>query len=240
MTMGGATPAEISDWSAFLANAIGGLREASEQLHVRKAQYEASDGWFRSERTDIPHENSVSVALAELFEFIRASQAITGSGVQSIDLRHISVALEKRRKHDSGIGRKSNPTDYALVLLEDRELDLRIEAKTILNDAEVRDEYLSRRGLLRFDDNRNPYTVERFGGMVAYVVDSDAKSWARRIARAVALAVGNDRSGVLTIGSGDHHVSYHHVSVTTDDGILERDIDVVHFVLEIDASPPRR
>jgi hypothetical protein len=182
----------------------------------------------------------VSEALAELFEFIRASQAITGSGVQSIDLRHISIALEKRRKHDRGIGRKSNPTDYALVLLEDKELDLRIEAKTILNDAEVRDEYLGRRGLLRFDDNRNPYTVERFGGMVAYVVDSDAKTWARRIASAVANAVGNERSGVLTIASGKHQVSFHHVSVTTDEGTLERDIDVVHFVLEVDASPPQR
>jgi hypothetical protein len=39
------------------------------------------------------------------------------------------------------------------VLLKDNELDLRIEAKTILSDVEIRKHYLGEEGLRRFDDN---------------------------------------------------------------------------------------
>jgi hypothetical protein len=238
--MAGATPAEIEEWRAFLGNAIGGLREAAIVLRIKKEEFEAKKDWFRKKKTGIPKENSVSQALALLFEFIRANQAISGSGVQNIDLRHISISCEKPRPLDPGISDESNPTDYALVLLKDMELDLRIEAKTILSESEIRDKYVGHEGLLRFDDDSNPYTIARFGGMVAYVVDADAPTWAGRIATAVAAKVGAERSGSMTIGPHDHQVSYHHVSVNTPQGPAEYDIDVIHFALEIDASPPQR
>ncbi|UVK46712.1 hypothetical protein BPNPMPFG_002414 [Mesorhizobium sp. AR07] len=238
--MEGAQPVGPDEWHSFLGNAIGGLREAAELLRTRKTQFEAKSDWFRKRKREIPRENSVSQALATLFEQIRSDQAISGTGTQPVDLRHISIQCEKPRPYDPGIGDESSPTDYALVLLKDVELDMRIEAKTILDDSEVRGEYLGRRGLLRFDDRSNPYTVAPYGGMVAYVVDSDAKDWSGRIANAVAAAVTPERSGRMTLGCGEHQVSRHKVSVTAGGRIRDYKIEVLHFVLEIDASPPRR
>jgi hypothetical protein len=175
-----------------------------------------------------------------LFSLLRSEQAISGSGVHAIDLRHISIECERPRPYDPGISDESNPTDFLLVLLKDNELDFRIEAKTVLDDTEVRSEYLGARGLLRFDDNANPYTIQPFGGMVAYVVDSDAKTWMAKIGAAVATAVGASRSSVIKIGTDDHQVSRHHVAFKPDGKDLRRDVDVVHFALEIDAKPPKR
>lgn len=235
-----AQTAEVDEWLAFLNNAIGGLRHAAVELHARRAEFEAKRDWFRRRRTGIPRENSVSRALAELFGLIRSQQAISGSGVHAVDLRHISIECERPRPHDPGISDESNPTDLALVLLKDNELDLRIEAKTVLNDSDIRDEYLGQRGLQRFDDSANPYTVQPFGGMMAYVVDSDAETWRRRIAKAVETSVGPNRSSAIKIGSSDHQVSRHQVAVTMGERQLSYRIEVVHFTLEIDAAPPRR
>jgi hypothetical protein len=101
----------------------------------------------------IPRENSASQALKQMFDLMRAEQSIFGSGVQPLDLRHISIECEKPRPFDRGISDESNPTDLSLVLMKNNELDLRIEAKTILNEAEVKSDYLSTSGLRRFDDN---------------------------------------------------------------------------------------
>jgi hypothetical protein len=235
-----AAAAETEEWMAFLANAIGGLRQAAVELRGRKADYESKRDWFRKAKTGIPRENSVSQALKQLFDIIRAEQQISGSGVQPIDLRHIRIECELPRPFDPGISDEANPTDFSLVLMKNNELDFRIEAKTILNDAEVKRHYLSADGLLRFDDNSNPYTIQPFGGMIAYVVDSDAKTWTGKIGSAVAAAVGAGRAGKLKIGNEDHHVSRHKVDYKAGGKAVRRDVDVVHFALEIDAKPPKR
>lgn len=231
---------DAASWTAFLANAIGGLRLAAVELRIRRREFEAKDGWFRSGHGDIPHEESVSSALAELFNVIRAEQTISGSGVQPVDLRHISVMTERPRKLDRGIGRKSNPTDYSFVFLKDSELDFRIEAKTILNNSDVDKEYLGKRGLLRFEDSTNPYTIERFGGMVAYVVDLDSREWGARISKSLLSLLGSRRSSLLSIGGEEFQISHHSISFNLDGSNQNCQIDVVHFVIEIDASPTRR
>jgi hypothetical protein len=230
----------MNEWMTFISNAIGGLRQAAMLLQMRKAEFETKRDWFRKKTSGIPRENSVSRALAELFGLLRSEQAISGSGVHSIDLRHISIECERPRPYDPGISDGSNPTDFSLVLLKDNELDFRIEAKTILNDAEVRSEYLGSRGLRRFDDSANPYTVQPFGGMVAYVVDLDAKTWMVKIGAEVVTAVGTSRSSVIKIGADDHQVSRHHVAFKSGEKYLRCDVDVVHFALEIDANPSKR
>jgi hypothetical protein len=232
--------ADTTEWMTFRGNAIGGLREAAAELRVRKAEFEAKRDWFRRKNSRIPRENSVSQALAQLFRLIRSQQAISGSGVHPIDLRHISIACEIPRRYDPGISDEAKPTDFALVLLKDNELDFRIEAKTILDGTDVRNEYLGERGLLRFEDSSNPYTVERFGGMVAYVVDSDAETWRVKIADAVVESVGLTRSRVIKIGANDYISSHHQVTVTSGESEHPYEVDVVHFTLEIDASPPHR
>jgi hypothetical protein len=231
---------EAEEWMTFLGNAIGGLREAAKELRIRKAEFEGKRDWFRKKKSGIPRENSVSRALAELFALLRSQQMISGSGVQAIDLRHISIECERPRPRDPGISDESNPTDLSLVLLKDNELDLRIEAKTILNAAHIRSKYLGVHGLLRFDDATNPYTVQPFGGMVAYVVDSDAQTWAEKIGAEVAATVGAGRSGALKLGVEEHRISRHRIEFQSGAEKVQRDIQVVHFALEIDARPPMR
>jgi hypothetical protein len=238
----GTSPTEAEEWMAFLGNAIGGLHRAAVELRRRKADFETRSDWFRKGRKNagIPRENSVSQALKQLFDLIRAEQQVAGSGVQAVDLRHIRIECELPRPFDPGISDEARPTDLAIVLMKDNELDFRIEAKTVLNDAELRSEYLGPRGLQRFDDNVNPYTIQPFGGMVAYVVDADAHAWNAKIGRAIAVKLGSARSGTRIIGSVDHHVSRHHVRYDIGTKPVDRHVEVVHFALEIDAKPLKR
>ena len=106
-----AVAAETEEWMAFLANAIGGLRQAADDLRGRKADYESKRDWFRKAKTGIPRENSVSQALKQLFDLIRSEQQISGSGVQPIDLRHIRIECELPRPFDPGISDEAKSWD---------------------------------------------------------------------------------------------------------------------------------
>ncbi len=94
---------------------VCGLRHAAALLQMRKTEFEAKKDWFRPRTSGIPRENSVSRALADLFGLIRSEQAISGSGVQAVDLRHISIERERPRPYDPGIGDESKPTDLCLA-----------------------------------------------------------------------------------------------------------------------------
>jgi len=237
-TGAGINTAEAEEWVAFLGNAIGGLHRAALKLREQKADFETKRDWFR--KGGIPRENSVSQALKQLFDLIRAEQQVSGSGVQVVDLRHIRIECELPRPFDPGISDEAKPTDLSIVLMKDNELDFRIEAKTVLNDVGLKSEYLGPRGLQRFDDNSNPYTIQPFGGMVAYVVDADANAWNAKIGSAIAVKLGSTRSGTRTIRGTAHHISRHHVRYRIDAKSVNRDVEVVHFALEIDAKPPKR
>lgn len=228
------------EWLTFLGNAIEGLRLAAVKVREEKERFEAYSDWFRPTSNDIPRENSVSQALKQMFDEIRAEQQISSSGVQVVDLRHIKIECERPRPFDVGISDTANPTDLSLVLMKDNELDLRIEAKTVLNETEMKAEYLGKRGLRRFDDNSNPYTVQPYGGMVAYVVNSDAATWTTMLGAAVEQAVGAKRYGKLNIRNEDYHVSRHRVRYKGRGNVVRQDVEVLHVAIEIDAKPPRR
>ncbi len=236
----GAGESQKEEWLTFLGSAIEGLRGAAAKVRKDKNCFEAYSDWFRKSSKEIPRENSVSRALKQTFDELKAEQLIAASGVQAFDLRHISLECEKPRPFDRGISDDSNPTDLSLVVMKDSELDLRIEAKTVLSESEVRTEYLGTRGLRRFDDNSNPYTVQPYGGMIAYVVDSDAATWTTAIGSAVEKSVGAKRYGRLRIGGEDHHVSRHQVDYRGRGRAVRQDIEVLHLAIEIDAKPPRR
>jgi hypothetical protein len=238
----GANSAQAEEWMTFLGNAIGGLHQAAAELRARKADFESKRDWFRRGRKHgaIPRENSVSQALKQLFDLIRAEQQVSGTGTQAVDLRHIRIECELPRPLDPGISDEAKPTDLSIVLTKDNELDFRIEAKTVLNDAELRSEYLGPRGLQRFDDNSNPYTIQPFGGMVAYVVDDDANAWNVKIGQAIAVNLGSTRSGTRIIGHMAHHVSHHRIRYGIGTKPMNRNVEVIHFALEIDANPPKR
>ena len=122
MTSKPAATGETDEWMVFLGNAIEGLRHAAEKVRERRAEFESKSDWFRRTTKEIPRENSVSRALKQMFDLMRAEQNIYGSGVQAVDLRHISIECEKPRPFDRGTSDHSNPTDLSLVLMMNNEL----------------------------------------------------------------------------------------------------------------------
>lgn len=222
----------------FISNAVGGLKLASRELRHQREHYQALKGWFRRRLPGVPQEEAVSDALAELFRAEKSSQIITGSGLLPFDLRHISIDREVRRPLDTGIGKNANPTDYMFTIHTDTALDLRIEAKVVLTQGELKKVYMGSEGLLRYENPDNPYTIAPFGGMVAYVVDLDTATWAGRIDAEIDERLGPVRKSMISV-TGDSLSVSRHTCVSTSTA-RRYDVEVFHLVLEIDAEPVRR
>lgn len=237
-------------WLRFLGEAIGGLRAAARRLSDTAAGdvSEQRPGWFgKSNRAvkgaKLPDETSISQALVEEMDEIRAAQLIASPGevAGEPDLRGMDFHYEVARRYDPAIGPRAQETDIQLAIHRER-LDLRMEAKKLTKPADIAADYLGAKGLGRFDDIHAPYTLERFGGMVAYVTDSDASTWTHMISAGICGSMTPERV-TDTVVSGESFVTTVHV----------RDIDielfelkgwftthVFHMVLEFEASPGRR
>ena len=98
---------QSAEWAEFLSNAIGGLHVAADELKLKRAKYEAKTDWFRKGKAGIPQEEAVSQALAELFAYRRAKQALSDPADGDVDLRHISIVCETPRPLDPGISKKA-------------------------------------------------------------------------------------------------------------------------------------
>jgi hypothetical protein len=235
-------PEADEHWPAFLQNAIWGLEEAGKLIQTteRRQQLEKRKDWFRGKKSTIPRENSVSRALADAFNVVRAQKEISSNGISQHDLRFISIECEVPRPHDPGISDKANPTDLRLLLLPLGDFDLRIEAKTIRNIRELRNDYLGSEGVLRFQNGDNPYTTSPHGGMAAYVLDANADEWRQTIKDAVAAhheSAGQqftDKAGV------ERHTSVHRFDHVVDGETTQYTVNVFHLVFEIEARPSLR
>lgn len=157
------------------------------------------------------------------------------------DLRSMDFHYEVARHYDPATGPRAQETDLQFAVHREQ-LDLRVEAKKLTKAGEIAADYLGAEGLGRFDDVDAPYTLERFGGMVAYMTDQDAATWTRMISAGIRDSLAPERVSD-TLLSGEAFVTTTHV----------RDVDiklfelkgrftthVPHMVLEFDAWPSRR
>lgn len=235
---------EDEAWSGFLERALWGLRRAATAVHTPegRARHRAKRGyWRRPTRLGgiagvrIPSETAMSEALVREFKTIAADQYVSGRRADEPDLRHFHIAVEQYRQLDPAIGDHSNPTDIAIELREGLVFDLRIEAKTVATEGQVRTGYIDE-GLTRFDDADNPYTVERFGAMIAYVVTDDEATWEGRVGTGVTAYVGSERIGATPL-SGRSFVTSTHRFIPLANGPDEIEVRVVHFVFPVEADP---
>lgn len=236
-------------WTGFLERALWGLEQAAGRLSEpeTRARMEAAPDWWRKpvrsgplRGIEIPEETAVSGALEALFEEIRADQQISGPTHGQEDLRHVHLVLEKRRPRDRAIGKKTKPTDIAIILAAEEHFDLRIEAKTLVEEADIRAEYLSDRGLLRFEDADNPYTDAPYGGMLAYIVSDDSAVWQDRIRRGLNAGIGAARIAQMSVGGRPRMTSTHSFPEVKDGVARTVTVNVLHLVAEIEAKPSRR
>lgn len=231
-------------WCEFLERALWGLRRAVLVVHTPegRARHRGKRGYWRKERrlggvarVRIPSETAMSEAIVREFVAIARNQVISGRAADEPDLRHLQIAVEQFRQLDPAIGDHSNPTDIAIELREELIFDLRIEAKTVATNAEIGAGYINK-GLKRFDDADNPYTIERFGAMFAYVVTDDETTWEGRVSEGVTAYVGFPRTGTTDLSGRPFFTSTHRF-VPTAKGPDEIEVRVVHFVFPVEADP---
>lgn len=234
-------------WIGFLEKALWGLEQAAERLRNADTRAElelAGDWWRKAQKSgamrgvEIPEETAVSGALQELFDEICSEQEICGTG--GMDLRHFHFHAERRRKTDPNRGRMTKPTDIAIIFRAHEVYDLRIEAKTLVHEAEITSQYMSDRGLLRFEDAGNPYTTKPYGGMIAYVVKDDTETWANRVLEGLQTQFGVARVSQVEIGKTARMVSQHSYETIKDGCRRINKVAVVHLVAEIEARPSQR
>jgi len=235
-------------WIKFLASVVAGLREAARKIGSEELRphYEARRGWFGRVRKDqggsrIPKEEAISQALVEVLKRMRSEQLVEGHFRDSIDLTRMEFNVETPRRVEEGIGSQALPTDIMIGVIQD-EIDLRIEAKNVIRGSEIDREYLGPRGLGRFEDLRSPYTMERFGGMLAYVMDEDVVTWQARIHQAIR-AAQPPLTILSTTVAGESLITTSHDREVDNPlhGIRQRcRTDVIHLVLEFEADPSLR
>ncbi|MCJ2030432.1 hypothetical protein MKK50_13630 [Methylobacterium sp. J-043] len=236
-------------WPTFLEKALWGLHLASEHLGDPEvqAEFEAADDWWRKplkigilEDVLVPEETAVSGALEVLFSRIQADQVISGTPPDEEDLRQFHFSLEKRRSRDTAIGKKTKPTDIAIVLRAGEVFDLRIEAKTLIEYSDIKSEYLSGRGLLRFEDPGNPYTLEVYGGMLAYIVQDDPSAWEGQVRADLVTQLGAERIRQTDVGQRSMTTSTHRFVIVEKGETRTVDVAVLHLVTAIEARPSLR
>ena len=234
-------------WIGFLEKALWGLEQAAERLRDddTRARMELAGDWWRKAKTsgamrgvEIPEETAVNSALQELFDEVCAEQEICGTG--GMDLRHFHFHAERRRETDPNRGRMTKPTDIAIIFRAHEVYDLRVEAKTLVSEAEIASQYLSEHGLLRFEDAGNPYTTKPYGGMIAYVVQDDTRTWADRVRTGLHSQFGEARVAQVDIGTTKRMLSQHSYESIKDGCRRINKVAVVHLVAEIEARPSQR
>nr|WP_315381323.1 hypothetical protein [uncultured Sphingomonas sp.] len=226
------------------------FRAAEERIREshRQAYYFALDGWWRSKTCKmkddqhyrIPEETAISEAF--ICEMENAQREIILDPNASPDLANIdslSFAVEQPRRQKKGIGRKAKPTDFRFYRSGLGDVDVRIEAKVLVNSSDLSSEYLSKsRGIGRFSDPIEPYTDELVGGMVAYTFTEDRTRWESRISAAMSsLSISSFQHAMPQDGRSVlfARVPYTHANTPPQSEVL-----VFNLVMELECDPSAR
>lgn len=223
--------------------------EAERRIRSPEGQerYPKLAGWWRGQAQRlngkngcrIPEETAVSEAIVDEMEKAKLDLMLDasrfGPDFADIDLLEFSAEVPRRKK--TGIGRRAKPTDFRFYRSGLGDIELRIEAKVVVKDSDVRKHYLSDKGLGRFSDPLEPYTDELVGGMVAYTVTEDRQAWIAKIeTNMVDASISKFEYSLPQTGDKIlcSEVPYNHTTPQ------HSHVLVFHLVLEMDTDPPAR
>ena len=244
--------ARILVWEQMLRQVMFLLHEAHRRVSTTERQRELRgiDGWWRSNKKVrlngklclVPSEEAISEALCREMEAIQREIVLqifpksTDPSMASIDT--LQVCPEQPRRIASGIGKKAKPTDIRFYRIGSAVLDLRVEAKVLLSENDIKKAYLSKNGIKRFSDARDPYTEQEIGGMLAYVVTDDRLIWLGRIEgamRASVPAISTFKHGIQAATEETLFCSVPYAVAGPRNEVL-----VFHVVLEFACEPDAR
>ncbi|PNG24232.1 hypothetical protein [Methylocella silvestris] len=242
--------ARVLVWEQMLHQALRLLEEAQRRVCSPDGQEQLRklDGWWRVTKSKlngkvclVPSEEAISEALCTEMERIRDEIVLkkfpvdaTMAGVDTL-----AVASEQPRKIKTGIGKRSKPTDIRIYRLNSDNLDLRIEAKVVLREADIKNAYLSGSGLKRFSDPREPYTNREIGGMVAYALTDDKATWLARIDHALRVSTPPVPTFKHRIQTSPDETLFSRVPCATGTSV-RNEVLVFHVVLEFACEPDAR
>lgn len=238
-------------WRRFVERVVVAIDLAARHLAEEevRAELEASEGWFGRRRGGaaaqrrVPQENAITQALQEtLQQWARSMYLTQVTPIQGLpDISRMYFAIEQPPGQAAGsmarrLGRKAPRTDLRIEIRDEADLDLRLEAKVLVRPGDVSSTYLGPSGIGRFDDRESPYTLGRWGGMIAYVVDETQATWTARIAAALAeLRPGHCEQ--LAIDERTHPVTLHDLTGVEGAAAVVR---VVHLAVEVESDPSSR
>jgi hypothetical protein len=117
---------------------------------------------------------------------------------------------------------------------------LRIEAKMLLRDGDIKSSYLSNKGLRRFSDPHEPYTDNEIGGMLAYTISEDRSAWLLKITDALDKSTPIIPNFMHRVHVSADETLFCEVPYALSDEGIRRQVLVFHLVLEFDSVPSAR
>lgn len=237
-------------WERMLRQSLLLLAEAQQRIccEPTQTQLHQLEGWWRDAKTQIqgkmfrvPSEEAITEALCVEMEKIRNELVVQGMRgdrrLAGIDT--LAVASDQPRNMKTGIGKKSKPTDIRFYRLNSEALDLRIEAKVLIRQADIKSAYLSKKGLLRFSDAREPYSDHEIGGMVGYAVTDSTTKWLSRIEQALQSSAPPYPTFRYQLQSLADDTLFSRVPYKVQTG-TRNEVLVFHIVLEFVCDPDAR
>jgi len=242
--------ARVLVWERMLHQSLMLLSQAQQRVCSPSLQKELQelDGWWRTARTKlrgktcrVPSEEAITEALCVEMEKIRKELIVQGlrGNRRLAGLDSLAVAPDQPRNMKTGIGKKSKPTDIRFYRLNSEALDLRVEAKVLIREGDLKASYLSKKGLQRFSDVREPYTDNEIGGMVAYAVTDSQDEWTARIEHALQSSAPPYPTFKYQLDSLPTDTLFSRVPYTVRASI-RNEVLVFHFVLEFVCEPDVR
>jgi hypothetical protein len=239
-------------WEHTIYQVVRLFEEAERRIRSTEGQkhYTGLTGWWRKSAHRInskngfkvPEETAVSEALVEQMELVKRDFMLNAHNLEPdiADIDSLEFHAEAPRRQKTGIGRFAKPTDFRFYRSGLGSFDLRIEAKVLTKEAEISKNYLSRDGLGRFSDPKEPYTDELVGGMIAYTVAEDRATWLARISSQMVSASPAISSFQHTLPPSEQQILFSQVPFNYVKSPAQAEVLVFHIVLEFDCTPSAR
>jgi len=188
----GFSPVKAELWSEFVHHVLSVFNLAADDLRKSEnwehfKQKRGALGRPRSRRRQgiaglVPNEDAITSELAPFIRHIRRTLPKN----HFLRLNEVEFHAEELVESDTRAGRHSRKTDFSVYAVSGEEgPEMAIEAKPLLKEADINGRYLSQDGIGCFFDVDSPYTRGPLGGMLAYTMNGNGRSWRAEIRSAM-------------------------------------------------------
>jgi hypothetical protein len=188
----GFSPVKAELWTEFIESVLSVLREAAAELrrptnwtHFKEKRGALGAPRKRKRRKvveRIPIEDAITSELAHFIRHIRRSLPLG----HFLRVNEVEFHVEDMVPSKARAGRHSRKVDFFVYAASGPyEPEIAIEAKPLVSEADIGSRYLAEDGIGCFFAPDSPYTHRELGGMLAYSISSEGRSWRTEVCAAV-------------------------------------------------------